>query len=473
MILATSSSFTILQMNFTLMSQCPGKGAEIEILMKSLSVEGLIYGRDYDFECVDTLDEVQEKIMKEDVVAFGGIRPTKDMSMNGIKFTHPTYYSGLNIMIKKVDVNDPMKLFKVFTFSVWVVFCLSPLVVGVFSWIYNVILDKKFLKFSFLIGSTWDAYSAMMFYSGSNNKIARFEEMTLGIYIRLFFMILTAAYASNTYQKLVTFIQKFGDLAGQLVLIEPKYEDLCGQFAIFYYSFSHDFYSDFSKAIDLLQEKKYWGIIADHTFLIEKMRQNSGVKINTYPFLTFTYAGIYRNLSSSIITKINSGLSLVQQSEFPVQIQDKYGLIEDFKSTTQEILAVEDTFGIFISILIICCVGIAISFLPFQGLYSENWDYCCRRHARLFDELETTQRNDALDLNRKSSVIAIESIESAWAADLSQEFVRLIKICTLNIIEYENKSFSAFDLLMRKMKEGNMEKLEIISQVDKFFQNVD
>ena len=395
------------------------------------------------------------------------------MSASQIKFTHPTYYSGLNIMIKKVDVNDPMKLFKVFTFSVWLVFCLSPLVVGLFSWIYNVILDRKFLKFSYLLGYTWDSYSAMMFYSGSGNKTARFDEMSLGIYTRLFFMILTAAYASNTYQKLVTFIQKFGDLAGQLVLIEPKYQDLCGQFAIFYYLFSDNFYSDFSKAIDLLQEGKYWGIIADHTFLIKKMRENSGVKINTYPFLTFNYAGIYTNLSSSIITKINSGLSMVQLTEFPVQIQDKYGLIEDFKSSTQETLAVEDTFWIFVVILIICCLGIAISFIPFQGLYSENWDYCCRRHARLFDELETTQRNDALDLNRKSSVIAIESIESAWAADLSQEFVRLIKICTLNIIEYENKSFSAFDLLMRKMKEGNMEKLAIIAQVDKFFQNVE
>jgi hypothetical protein len=452
------------------MSECPGKGAEIEMVIKALYTQGIRLHKDFEIECVSDFEEIEYRIKTEDAVAFGGIRPSKLMTLNGIQFTHPTYYSGLNILIKKIDVNDPMKLFKVFTFQVWILFCLSPLIVGICSWVYHSILDRTQFKFNQLLTFTWDAYSAMMFYSSPVNKTARIEEMSLSIYMRIFFIILSAAYASDTYQKLINFIQKFGDLAGQLVLVEPQYEDLCGQFAILYYSFKHHFYEDFDKAVDLLESGKYWGIIADHTFLVEQLKKYSGVTINTYPFLVFSYAGIYSNLSQELSIKINQALSSIQATNIPVVIQENYELIQDFKSTTQETLAFEDVIWLFFAIAFVCVIGLVLSFIPVQGFYSENWDFCCRRHSRLFEELDITSRVDSNNSNRKLSGVGFETIESSWASDLNQEFVRLIKICTLSIIEYENKSFAAIDVLSNRLKEANAERVEIIEKVEKFYQ---
>lgn len=464
--LGLSHGFVILQRNFTSMSVCGGQGAEVEILVKSLENSGLVIGKDFSIECENSLEDIKKRVLVEDAIGIGGIRPTEDLIRSGLLFTHPTFYSGLNILIKRVDMNDNMKLFQVFSFSVWVLLFLTPLILGLSRWLYSIILSKSSLNLKSFLKHLWEAHSAFML----SPKVSpagpgRLLEISLSVYTKLIFLVLAAGYASYTYQKLVTFIDKFGDLAGQLVLVEPQYEDLCGQFTIYYYSFSQDFYDDFDEALSLLHEGKYWGIIADHTYLVQKMLQDSDFTINTYPFFNFNYVGIYgQNLPSNTSKLVNKALASIENTQYPVEIQKKYDLIHDFKSSTQAVVYGEDILWVILVLVVVIVVGLCLSIVPVNGFYVEFWDFCCKRRKNLIDEVELTNRTEIVDFSKKD--LETDRNEPDWSADINDHFARLIRVTALSIMEYEDSSFAAITELVEYLKETNKEKIELIKQIE-------
>lgn len=461
-----SHGFVIIQRNFTSMSVCSGFGAEIEIFVKSLENSGLVLDQDFSIECENSFEDIKKRVLIEDAIGIGGIRPTEDLIKSGLLFTHPTFYSGLNILIKRMNMKDNIKLFQVFSFSVWVLLFITPLILGISSWAYSIILNKSSLSLESFLKYQWDAYSAFMLSAKvSSAGPGKLLETSLSVYTKLIFLVLIAGYASYTYQKLVIFIDKFGDLAGQLVLVEPQYEDLCGQFTIYYYSFPKNFYEDFDEALSLLNEGKYWGIIADHTYLVEQMLENSEFTINTYPFFNFNYVGIYgQNFSTSTAKLVNKALASIENTQFPIEIQKKYKLIHDFKTTNQALVRLEDISWFVMALVFVLIIGIALSAVPVQGFYVEFWDCCCKRRQKLIDEVELTNRTEIVDFPKKG--LETDRNESDWSADLNDHFVRLIKVTALSVMEYEDSSLIAIDELIEQLKESNKEKIDLINEIE-------
>lgn len=461
-----TEGFVILQRNFTSMSRCSEeRGAEIEILIKGLENIGIKQGENYSIECVSSLEEIKNRVLIEDAIGIGGIRPTEELTKSGYYFTHPTFYSGLNILIKKVHMNDNVKLFQVFGQVVWIIMLITPLMIGLLSWVYSIVYNKKTLNFECFLKCMWEAYSASMLSSNATPaRTSRLLENILSVYTKLIFLILAAGYASYTYQKLGSFIDKFGDLAGQLVLVEPQYEDLCGQYTLYYYSFSKDFYEQFDDALSLLNDGKYWGIIADHTYLVEQMEKNPDFTINTYPFFSFNYVALYSSsLSLTTAKTINKALAGIENTKYPVKIQEKYGLIHDFKKTTQATVFIKDALWLIIILIAAIVLGVVFSIIPLNGFYNKFWNFCCKRKIHSIDEVEMTNKTEFADFQNK--YIDPEKNPDEWSSDLNENFIRLIRVIALSLIEYEDNSLTAIDELIECLKESNKEKIELVKQI--------
>ena len=299
-------------------------------------------------------------------------------------------------------------------------------------------------------------------------KPGRFLELVLSLFMYLFFIVLIAGYVSNTYQTLLAFITKFGDLAGQIVLIDPQYEALCGQYAIYYYLFNYNFYKDFDIALNLLDSSQYQGIIADTTYLKANSYNNSKFVINTHPFITFNYAGIYtRNFPANSVSVINQALSNVQSSAYLSEIMQKYELFYDVNQKTQVVMSVSNCRYLFIIIAICVVLSIGLSMIPFDDFYVSFWNFCLKRRLKYFDELEMTTRTEGPD-NMKRNYEVNEKLEASWAHDMSEDSIRLIKASTLTIINYENACLESIDDVINAIRKANNEKLDMITDIEKY-----
>ena len=110
--------FKVLITNFTTMALCPNTGAEIDLLKKGLSDLGYFLNTNYTIYCVSDFQSILNATYTEAAVGFGGIRIQQNLMNEGYYFTHPTFYSGLNILIKNIEVNSPDHIFDVFQYSV-------------------------------------------------------------------------------------------------------------------------------------------------------------------------------------------------------------------------------------------------------------------------------------------------------------------------------------------------------------------
>ena len=468
--------FKILIQDFTVMSICPGSGYEVDLLTKGFSDLGLIQNTDYSFECVDSLSTIKTRVSSEDAIGFGGISISSEDILSGYSFTHPTYYSGLNVLIKNVVLQDPFKLFNSLQWKVWVLFAITPLVLGVFSWIYSIIISDSPLtsikRLNLLQDFIWESYAASMFSSNLLPKTSgRCLELLLSISMYLFFLVLVACYASDNYQLLITFISKFGDLAGQEVLIQPQYKDICGQYLIYYYETSTDYFrSNFAGALQLLDEQVVAGIIADNTFLLANSWNNSEFKINTYPFIRFSYAGIYgAGASNNTVKWVNYALAAVESSAFPAEISEKYNLGYEVSANTEKQVVMSDCVYAFFIIVGGCIVAVGMSALPYKQVYSESWEVCKRRR-RYFDELDFTSRTEGGDVVKKNfqGENEQEGDESSWSYEMSEQNIKLLRSSTLSLIEYENLCLEWIEKLVIELREENSEKQEFITKIENF-----
>lgn len=472
--------------NYTTMSICYGTGVELDLLTQGLSLLGLYNNVNYTIECVPDLDTIKSRVLTEPAIGIGGIQINKDDLLSGYYFTHPTYYSGLNVLIKNLNFDNPYSIFNAFQLEVWILYITAPLVLGIVSWVYSIIIHQNSLRsFSYLYDFIWESYRAWMFSSKLSPKSpGRLSETVLSIFMYLFFLVLVACFTSNIYQKLTNFISKFGDLAGQIVLVEPAYEDVCGQYSIYYYTFLQDFYQNFTTALELLNNEKYLGIIAETTFLLNNTYGNTDFTINTYPFITFNFGGIYGpGLSNNIANTINKALAGIESSNYNMETLNKYNLLYHIYPRNSVQITITDCRYLFLSLAIAVFLAFLLSKVPADVFYAEFWNYCFRKKIKYFNELELgrtdiDQYRKSYDLNNiseymptinsKDTRINNEKFESSWAIDLPDEFNRIIRTSTLSIMDYEANCLNYLDSLINTIKENNYEKQNIIDEIESY-----
>ena len=465
--------FNILLLNYTTMAICPNSGVEIDLLNKGLNSYGYVQGTDYTIECVSSIDIIRERIKTENAIGFGGIRINQVDMLDGYYFTHPTYYSGLNVLVSGIALLDSYTIFTSFQIQVWILFVFSPLILGILSWIYAIILSdnpKEVFSDFYMLGELiWESYAAWMFSSELYpKKVGKLLDVSLSVFMFFFFLVMVASLTSDNYQKLLTFITKFGDLAGQLVLIEPQYEDVCGQYSIYYYEFEQDFYNDFDLALNLLQQGDFLGIVADNTYLLNKT-YGLNFTINTYPFITFSYAGIYGNgLSKDTAKIINKALSSVQSTEYPSELINQYHLFYDISLKTQYQVTISSCQYLFIILISAILLAFMLTILPINDFYLKIWDCCCKKKLQQFDELELTSRTEGLEIINQQGIDYRDKFDNDWGSDMKEDYLRIIRISTLSIIEYENNTLEWIDKIIADLKHSNMEKLDIINNIEAY-----
>lgn len=469
--LSVAYGFTILVKNFTMMAVCPSGGVELDMLVEGLS---MLEYTDYKVECVESFEVMKERINTEDAVGIGGVQVSQDLMHEGFTYSQPTFFSGINVLVKKIVLQDAYRLFNSMQWHVWLIFAATPMVFGLFSWIYTIIISEdrreSMKDLSILHNMIWESYSACMF---SSNLLPRTSgrclELTLSICMYVFFITLVACYASDTYQKLIPSISKFGDLAGQMVLIEPLYEDVCGQYTIYYYEYSEDFYSTFDQALDLLKNGKYWGIIADHTFLLSESFDNPEVTINTYPFIQFSYTGIYGLGTSENTQKIvNKALVTVQNSKFPAELLDEYKIFYEVPAFAQEKVSVSDCMYAFLTLIIGCLLAVSLSIIRNPQFFADFWKICFKRQRKQLSELEMTSKTEGPETLHKTLAFENDFYDNSWSAEMSEDSIKLLKACTLSIIEYENNSLNWVEKLIKEVKTANFEREELIARIEEF-----
>lgn len=463
------AKFTVYITNFTNMMSCSKTGAEYEIL--SLALSSSLISEPYEIKCTSSFEDMKTLVKSEPAIGFGGVTISKSLLDEGFKFTYPTYYSGLNILIKDVSLSNPLKLLNAFTFSLWVLYMLAPLFMGLVAWSCAFLSSndpkRDILNLSSFLSYTWEAYSAAMFSSNlSPSKPGRFIEMILSFLMMLFFFVMIGSLASNTYQNLMSYITRFGEVAGQMVLVEPLYEDICGQYYIYYYALDGDFYNNFDSAISLLKQDKYWGIIADQTFLLDKI--DSGLKLNTYPFITFSYSGIYSStLSESLANKITRALAGLDKGKIQ-DILEKYSLNYEVSSKKKEIITLNDSFAIISAIACSFILALILSTIPQNDFYIEIWDKICSRRLQYFTELDMTTNNKTEAQISNKAYDESDRFGPAWSNDLSEDYIRLIKTSTLSLIEYESICLECVDRLINHIKDSNIGKKQLLNQIENY-----
>ena len=239
---------------------------------------------------------------------------------------------------------------------------------------------------------------------------------------------------------------------------------VCNLLLLVYYNF----YKDFDIALNLLDSSQYQGIIADTTYLKANSYNNSKFVINTHPFITFNYAGIYtRNFPANSVSVINQALSNVQSSAYLSEIMQKYELFYDVNQKTQVVMSVSNCRYLFIIIAICVVLSIGLSMIPFDDFYVSFWNFCLKRRLKYFDELEMTTRTEGPD-NMKRNYEVNEKLEASWAHEMSEDSIRLIKASTLTIINYENACLESIDDVINAIRKANNEKLDMITDIEKY-----
>lgn len=132
MIVVAYSFEVIIRDNYPL-SKCDKTGYEVELLLQAFSIYSLNEGSEYSITCELSDDTTNSRLTSENVIAIGGISISSSMMRDGIRFSYPTYGSGLNILVNKQESASVWKIFKVFTVELWIVIIFSPLMLGVTS----------------------------------------------------------------------------------------------------------------------------------------------------------------------------------------------------------------------------------------------------------------------------------------------------------------------------------------------------
>jgi len=456
-------SFKLVLVENVPMVSCSKEGYEYELLTKAISSHGYLEDKDYTVECAQSI----EAGSYSNAIIIGGIRTRNQLIQQGFEFSVPTYTSGLNFLVKKVNLDDRWRLFNVFSFELWVLIVFTPCGVGLCNWLYNMIIASSPLEalkdFNMLLKLIWDSYlNFMKLNLPGGIGLAKFLNLILGITMVLLFYGYLAGYVCFLNRELKTNITSFAEIAGELVLVDPTFERMAGQYSVYYYRFNEDFHTNFEKFLDLLDNGEIMAILADHAFLSHKAQIHDSFILNTNPLLRYDFAALFtQDLNSDVAFNINSKLAEMHFNGESTKLAGSYKLYIDKETENQPSIDVFDVVGFYSIIVGTSALAIALSLIPIPLFRSQTWGNLFIKNPGLTeaDYMITQRQESEIEMQRKTNSevsLAIENMNEGntdsapipFTPELSPEMIKILRSTTLALIMYEQAYINDIDQLL-------------------------
>mmetsp|Transcript_23063 Transcript_23063/g.22828 ORF Transcript_23063/g.22828 Transcript_23063/m.22828 type:complete len:204 (-) Transcript_23063:379-990(-) len=184
----------------------------------------------------------------------------------------------------------------------------------------------------------------------------------IGIAMSMMFYGYITSYVITTYEELQSFVVSYADVVGELVIVDPNYQDIAGEYAFYYYVFDDNFYDNFDNALESLKNKTVLGIISDHCFLAYKADQYSDYVLPSSPFLPYRFAAaIGQGVSSADVKKINKAFADFTMTNAPTDLTEKYNLFVDQAIRKQPSIDARIAQWLFLILIIVSVFSIGLS----------------------------------------------------------------------------------------------------------------
>ncbi|CAG9318529.1 unnamed protein product [Blepharisma stoltei] len=493
LLLSLASGFKVIVRDNYPLSSCDRTGYEVEFLLQSFAKSNLVENTDFSISCETSTDDTQNSLLSDDVIAIGGIPITSTWMEKGISFSYPTMTSGLNVLVNKQESGSPWKLFKVFAIEIWILLLVTPLILGFISWGYANIIHGKLMPglsdIDTLIELIWNSYSSWMLRNDADDKgVGKLLSCAIGIAMTMMFYGYITSYVITTYEELQSFVVSYADVVGELVIVDPNYQDMAGEYAFYYYVFDDNFYDKFDVALEYLKNKTVLGLISDHCFLAYKAEQYSDYVLPSSPFLPYRFAAaIGQGVSSSDIKKINKAFSDFTMTNSPTDLTEKYNLFIDQAIRKQRSIDARIAQWLFVIVIIVSIFSIGLSIWNHPKFRSKTWgNFCVKQiYSAETDYDNATQRSDINLVKNTRSVSEIQltidntqdfserELPLPFISDMREEQLKLIRNATLSLIMYEHNFLANIDKLISFVEDETQRKGNMTEQMHKLLEKID
>lgn len=297
-----------------------------------------------------------------------------------------------------------------------------------------------------------------------------------------------ASYSTSTSEEHKKFLISYADAVGELVLVAPEYEELAGQYSLYYYTFEGDFYENFDKALELLKDEKIVGILADHAFLSYQADKNTDFTLVSTPFLMYRFsAAVGLGVSDFDYKIINQAISSITDLNTRAELTDEYNLFVKDSKRVQKPINPEMAQGLFFILILISIIAILLSLINHPYFRSASWGNVCIKKTYLAesDYESATQRSEIgieMKHSRSISEVALTLDHTTdftdrdaalpMISDMREESLKLIRNATLALIMYEHNFINNVDKLIAYVVGESKKKVNVIEQMESLIQRI-
>ena len=474
----------------------PFQGAEVSIVRQALETQGLLLGSHYQFACLPPASSPLAQLQQSpEAGVFGGVVIRSEEIRAGMYFSVPTFKAGLNMLRRKEEESGLWDVFSPLSVRVWVLFLITPFVVGVCNFCYYVISsndrraalkDLKSLEKS--IGTAWSRF----FYSRNDQTDSGWLGLAvLIVAARLFLLCSVCARVALEYQRSHDHMLDISEVTGERAFVPTKLRPDVAHIPFFPYPQVPGPDDD---PVDLLKQHKVLVYIDDHVILCEIEDENESVEVQRQPFLAYSYGIMFgKDIDPVFLLALNTGLSLLRETTRVVDILEEAGLVRLFQPIPKPQAGLSAAWGVFIVMGVSFVLAVACSFMPFPDFFSPLWRCCLPRSAEYtLTQPESTLRTETatdLDLPPASHKAATTSVSftldelthiqpseqteiveerRSRGSVVGEDTIEVVRTTTLMLLLFEATSSEGIDRFARLVEKENTRKTQLSEVISDF-----
>lgn len=331
--LASSSPYIIAINNESPFSICDSffYGYEVDIVREALTLNGWIYGTDYQFECADTALNQNATL--------GRVQMSATKLRDGYQYTLPTYNGQLGILVYQDREMTTEKIVGVFSLNLWLSFIVTAFVTGFIIWFIErtpgIPIISAFKQF---FNGQWIAWSSL-FFSGTWELNHRPSRMLIWTFWAISYGFMALFLAACAYQSIQTFkpISYPEKLDGKRYLTTEKSLDFTSHYSG--YHVTKDITVDnYSKYLKYLRNGEVDAIIMEREIIKKIASEECDLVVSGGPFVSILYSvEIEPNTDNTLKQALDNGLTLLIENINLNTIRETYMSVSNACSEVSDI----------------------------------------------------------------------------------------------------------------------------------------